>query len=384
MQGSRGLLMGFGKAKLVAPPVRKFAPSIKIPLHKSALVVVNESESERNLSAATTDEIEPLPFLLNEMNKLTASAGALVAVCVIGGVESPEVGAPHKAHINEYLAHSIISSNEVNDNITIIESSTNAVISPGDNVTTAFDEENTTSAGTMEAAVTTSIGGSRKPKIVPRSRISFNQPAISTEHVITRGPASGSDGDVAIYSGSVTNTYPVSVANTASSSSSSTGKRKDSQGDSSGSDDEDDNDDLFAAALTKKPRGRAAAKKVPQNKFKVTVNRASKKGDTNTISTSTSQPEVILPNRRIGKLLNIASEMEIAREMWGNVTESSITEQSPNLIPEQNVSLLPKKKIVTRARKNKIPMENGENTQTAKKKKVLTKVRAVRLHYCSI
>ena len=108
MQGSRGLLMGFGKAKLVAPPVRKFAPSIKIQSQNPAPVVVNESESERSLSTAITDEIEPLPFLLNEMNKLTASAGALVAVCVIGGVESPEVGAPHKAHINEYLAHSII------------------------------------------------------------------------------------------------------------------------------------------------------------------------------------------------------------------------------------------------------------------------------------
>ena len=50
MQGSRGLLMGFGKAKLVAPPVRKFAPSIKIQSQNPAPVVVNESESERSLS----------------------------------------------------------------------------------------------------------------------------------------------------------------------------------------------------------------------------------------------------------------------------------------------------------------------------------------------
>ena len=387
MQGSRGLLMGFGKAKLVAPPVRKFAPSIKIQSQNPAPVVVNESESERSLSTAITDEIEPLPFLLNEMNKLTASAGVIAADCMIGGVESRGVVAPHKVHANELLALSIVTSNEVDDNITIIESSTNAVISPVDNGSNAFDGENITNADTMGATVAILIGGSKKPKIVPRPRISFSQPAISAEHVITRGPISGSDGDVAVLSDGVTNTHLKSIATPASSSSSSTGKRKDSQGDSSGSDDEDDNEDLYAAALTKRKRSGAANKKNPKSKGKVTVSRASKKGDTNsntntnTISPAISQTEIILPNRRVGKVLNVASEMVIAREMWSNIAENNVTGQTPNLIPEQSVDQIPKKKIVKRVRKNQIPLENSENTQPTKRKKVATKVRPLSLNY---
>ena len=63
MQGSRGLLMGFGKAKLVAPPVRKFAPSIKPQAAKPAVVELSISELDIVQSSSTNYECLHYPSI---------------------------------------------------------------------------------------------------------------------------------------------------------------------------------------------------------------------------------------------------------------------------------------------------------------------------------
>jgi hypothetical protein len=55
MQGPRGpgLLMGIGRAKLVPPPVRKFAPSLKPQAPK--IVVVAPPQEEANVAVIASD-----------------------------------------------------------------------------------------------------------------------------------------------------------------------------------------------------------------------------------------------------------------------------------------------------------------------------------------
>jgi hypothetical protein len=55
MQGPRGpgLLMGIGRAKLVPPPVRKFAPSLKPQAPK--IVVVAPQQEEANVAVIASD-----------------------------------------------------------------------------------------------------------------------------------------------------------------------------------------------------------------------------------------------------------------------------------------------------------------------------------------
>lgn len=98
MQGPRGpgLLMGIGRAKLVPPPVRKFAPSLKPQAPK--IVVVAPPPEEANVAVIASDllvdqqPVQNAPQQQSESTQdLNKSKGNDVPVAAVGHLEPSSI-----------------------------------------------------------------------------------------------------------------------------------------------------------------------------------------------------------------------------------------------------------------------------------------------------
>lgn len=98
MQGPRGpgLLMGIGRAKLVPPPVRKFAPSLKPQAPK--VVVVAPPQEEANVAVIASDisvdqqPVQNAPQQESESTRdLDKSKGNDVPIAAVGHLEPSSI-----------------------------------------------------------------------------------------------------------------------------------------------------------------------------------------------------------------------------------------------------------------------------------------------------